>query len=275
MEFGYVTIGSILGMIVSMVFAIGIPIALLLVGKIKFKAKLSSFFIGCSVFLVMALILEQILHFFVLSNTGTIITGNVWIYALYGALAAAVFEETGRFIAMKYFLKKNRNFQNAFMYGVGHGGFEAIIIVGLSSVANIVSSMMINNGMMEQSLSYADAATATTTFNSLQVLWTTPSYQFYMAGAERLFAIILQIGFSLIMYQALKAGKKYMVLAAFALHFVVDFIVVVLNSMVPIYVIEIVVGVLSISVMLLARYWNKNEKNTKEETSKSIELEME
>ena len=33
-----------------------------------------------------------------------------------------VFEETGRLIAMKFWMKKWLDFPNALMYGIGHGG---------------------------------------------------------------------------------------------------------------------------------------------------------
>ena len=46
------------------------------------------------------------------------------LYAVYGGLMAALFEETGRYSAMR-FLVKPMDFPNAFMYGAGHGGVEA------------------------------------------------------------------------------------------------------------------------------------------------------
>ena len=50
------------------------------------------------------------------------LTGNIWFYALYGGIAAGVFEETGRFTAMKFWMKKSLSKESSFMYGVGHGG---------------------------------------------------------------------------------------------------------------------------------------------------------
>ena len=52
------------------------------------------------------MVLERIFHFLVLqSGAGTVIQGNIWLYALYGGLAAGIFEETGRFLAFRFVLR--------------------------------------------------------------------------------------------------------------------------------------------------------------------------
>ena len=93
MEFGNVSGAAITAMVVVAVVTILLPVILVIVGKVKLGAKLSSFFIGCGVFFVMALVLEQILHAVVLTITGTKLTDNIWLYALYGGCAAAVCNE--------------------------------------------------------------------------------------------------------------------------------------------------------------------------------------
>lgn len=57
--------------------------------------------------LLFAMVLEQIVHSIVLgSPAGIVIRNHLWLYALYGSLMAGLFEETGRFLAMRYVLKK-------------------------------------------------------------------------------------------------------------------------------------------------------------------------
>ncbi len=72
---------------------------------------------------------------------GEALTGSVILYAVYGGLMAALFEETGRYIAMR-FLVKPMDFPNAFMYGAGHGGVEAMLLCGVASISNIASVMI-------------------------------------------------------------------------------------------------------------------------------------
>ena len=105
MEMETVSVASMIGMGVSMLLSMGIPVGLLIYGKVKKDAKFSSFFIGAGTFFVFAMVLEQILHMVVLGGVPDI-QNNIWMYGLYGAAAAAVFEETGRFVAMKFLMKK-------------------------------------------------------------------------------------------------------------------------------------------------------------------------
>jgi len=224
MEFGVVSTASIVGMIITMIVAIGLPIYLLVMCIKKAKAKFSSILIGAATFFVMALVLEQLLHLVVLRGENNPIMDNKWLYALYGALAAATFEEVGRFFAMKLFIKKeNKTLQNAIAYGVGHGGIEAILLVGLSGFSNILTSVMINSGSMAATMETVPGDLKEQVFTQISALWTLPAYTFYLAGFERVVAIILQIMLSIIIFQAVKHHKAIYFLIAFFAHFQVDF----------------------------------------------------
>ena len=99
------TIGCIF---ISLVIALGLPIVLSIVWGKKTRSKASSFWIGAGTFVVFALILESIVHNIVLKAVGTETFNSLAFYAIYGGLAAGLFEETGRFLVMKLFMKKNR-----------------------------------------------------------------------------------------------------------------------------------------------------------------------
>ncbi len=254
MEWGTISGVSMLGMVVSLLIAVGLPFALLLVIYKNTGAKIVNFFIGCGIFVVFAMILEQIMHTIVFSVTGTLLTNNIILYGLYGGLAAALFEETGRLIAMKFFMKKNLNKQNALMYGAGHGGMEAILIVGLTYVSNLMTAVMINAGVLQKSMTMLDEETQATTFEQLKVLWELPAWQFYMAGVERIIAIALHIALSVLVYKAVKTGRKLFWFLAFFLHFAVDFVTVVISGYgAPIWLIEAVLLVIVVFIALYVR----------------------
>ena len=120
---------SIAGMVFSLVVSFALPLGLLAYAKKKLGAKIASFFIGCGVFFLVVLLLESLVHRIVFLFTGSALTENLVLYALYGGLMAALFEETGRYLAMK-FLVRPLDFPNAFLYGVGHGGLEAMLLCG-------------------------------------------------------------------------------------------------------------------------------------------------
>lgn len=251
---------SIAAMIITAIIAIGLPIGLMIANRIKNHAAISSFFIGCGVFVVAALILEQIVHLIVFQITGDFLTGNSWLYGLYGGLAAAVFEETGRLLAMKVFLKKQLEEKNALMYGIGHGGAEAILIVGLSYISNIVTAFMINTGALEKSLGMLDETMTGTVVESVSALWTLPASQFYLAGLERVFAIGLQISFSLLMYYAVKDGKRSLLAAVYGLHFAVDFVTVVAANYVDVIWVEVLLAIMTIGIVIFTNSYRKKQQ---------------
>lgn len=232
---------SIIGMVFSALVAIGVPIVLLVVIRIKTKARILSFFIGCITFILFALVLESMMHSIVLKSTGDVITGNIWLYALYGGLAASLFEETGRFLAMKFCMKKALNRGNALMYGAGHGGIEAILLVGITYISNIVISILTNTGTLQKSLTVLDSATYESTINQLSALWTTSSSLFFLSGVERLSAITLHIALSVFVYKTVKTGNAKYLLFAYLIHFTVDAGTLLLIDVVSILWMEVIV----------------------------------
>ena len=144
-----VSSASITGMVVSLILCVAAPVALCILLKRKTGVKLSDMLLGAVTFVIFAMFLEQMLHLAMSAVFGEKLTGNLWLSALYGGAAAAVFEEFGRLIAMKYFLGSQLEKENALMYGVGHGGVEALFVGGLTCVSNLATVSMVNGGKLE------------------------------------------------------------------------------------------------------------------------------
>ncbi len=212
---------SLAAMAVTLVISFGLPIVLCVRYKRR-GAHLKNFFLGCAVFVLFVLVLEQLMHSVVLGRFQSFFTENIFAYALYGGLAAGVFEETGRYLAMRFLMKKTLNKQEALMYGAGHGGIEAMLLVGLTYINNISASVMINSG--------AAAALPEELAAQLSPLLTTPSYVFLMGGLERISAIVLHICLSYLVYRAVKGRKPGFYFLAVFLHFAVDALTVLASS---------------------------------------------
>ena len=213
---------SVAGMIFSLLVAFGLPIGLYLFLKRKKHARTSSFVAGMVVFVLFALVLESLVHSLVFSLAGAALTSNLLLYALYAALMAAAFEETGRYIAMRFVLRRLDG-KNALMFGAGHGGVEAMILLGLTSVNNLVNATLINSGAMPDVLAGLDEATAQSVLSGVSVLWTSPAYLFFVGGFERVVAIFLHIALSVLVWCAVRDKKTGWYWAAFGGHFAVDF----------------------------------------------------
>lgn len=248
---------SIVFMIITCAISFGVPIALFFYLRLVKKADIYPFFAGCTVMLLFAFILESGAHSLVLSSpAGSAIRGNIWLYALYGGLMAGLFEETGRYLAFSFALKKYRAKNvNALMYGAGHGGFEAMVIVGLTMINNIVWSFMINSGRIAELTGSLTGDQLAQAQQSIGLLISTPSYQFLLGGVERLFAILLHISLSVLVWFAVKwEGKLYLYPMAILLHFAVDAAAALMSGLgVNVVVIEAVVAFLTTAVAFFAR----------------------
>ena len=184
------------GMVISLLLSVGLPIFLGIFIYKKTKPWVPAFFIGCGIFVGFAMILEQICHAIVLTVTGSVIRDNIWLYAIYGGLAAALFEECGRWIAMKFCLKKHLTRENALMYGAGHGGIEAFLILGMSSMSNLLTAAMINGGLMEKTMTALEPAQQEVTYHhaGLPVLSRTGGADQCDRSADRVVDSCIQCG---------------------------------------------------------------------------------
>ena len=90
MELNTISGLAIAGVICSVVLSMGGPIALFIAGRVKLKARISSFFIGAGTYLLFAMLLEQQLHVLVIRFCGLNAQSRPWLYFVYAALAAAV-----------------------------------------------------------------------------------------------------------------------------------------------------------------------------------------
>lgn len=251
---------SIVCMSISAEFGLLFPIVLLIVLRKRLKISVVPFFVGCLTFFLSAMVLESLMHQLVLrSAIGAVIQGNVWLYALYGGLAAGVFEETGRLCAMKLMDKKHPNPRTALMYGAGHGCIEIVMVLGMGMVSNVAMAMMINSGGMEEVLAQLTGEELEMATANIQTLATTPAPTFLVGIAERIIALVLHVGLSVLVWQSIQyLSQRYLFFAAIGLHALVDFLAVVLQGYgAPIWAIEIILALCTLGIGWYA--WNLYE----------------
>lgn len=92
------------------------------------------------------------------------------------------------------------------MYGVGHGGFEAVLILGIVSINNLVNVVLLNTGAFTAALS--ENLDVQQALEAVSPLATLPAWQFFLGGAERLMAMALHIALSLLVFKAVKDRKN-------------------------------------------------------------------
>ena len=256
---------SMAGMGVSMLVSLAAVAAAFIFGRKKLHAPISAFFVGLGTFTLFAMVLESLMHNLIYPTAlGQKIWNNTWLYALYGGAAAALFEETGRIFAAKTFLRKRNDVPNAFMYGAGHGGVEALYLGVIAQISNLSLAATINAGKAGELLSTVsqyDAAVQT-----LRALCQSDGASFFLAGFERILAVALHISLSLILFKGLREKRGGLVALCYALHFALDALIVLVNAALGIYAAEAVCLVLTGLVVLLAMRLSPLPKQEEEET---------
>lgn len=219
-----VSAASLVCMCASAAIAILLPIILFLIFRNKYNARAIPMVAGMVSFFVFALLLEPLfLSLLPLDSVMGIYptpAGNIAMYVIIGCLASGVFEETGRFIAIRWLLRKNNGgIDTPLSYGVGHGGIEAILLVGLPLISLIASSFILNSGGMGgalASLSEGDAASQAVAM--IDIVQENPA-MFLAGGIERVTAIAFHICAStLVWLAATKRGKLWLYPAAILIH---------------------------------------------------------
>ena len=171
----------------------------------RFSRSVKPFFIGMAVFAVFQLFTRIPLLQAVLPLTGWFqqMAQIPWLYSLFLGLTAGIFEETGRYLAFRFVLKKERRFEDGLLFGLGHAGMEMIALLGLTYLNNILLALMLNSGMLD-TLPGLDAAAIELLTQQLSGI-TLPLIG--VALYERLVTLALHMGFSVLVLYSVRAKR--------------------------------------------------------------------
>ncbi|MEI6102278.1 MAG: YhfC family glutamic-type intramembrane protease, partial [Eubacteriales bacterium] len=131
---------SLVCIVITLFICLCAPAILALVMIFRRKASWKAFVLGIAVFTVFQLF-TRIPLLGILQNTGWFVLfeqTNTVAYILALAFTAGLFEEGGRFIGMRFFMKKNLSWNNGIVFGLGHGGIEAFVLVGIPILMGVM-----------------------------------------------------------------------------------------------------------------------------------------
>lgn len=115
-------------------------------------------------------------------------TSQSILYFLILGLSAGVIEEVARYLFMK-FLMKDKDWTSGFVFGLGHGGIEALLLVGVGAISMLFSPLVSLYGA-----------------------------EYFIGGAERFFAIALHVGLSIIVLRSLVEKRLLYLFIAILIH---------------------------------------------------------
>ena len=248
--------GTLAFMVLDIVLGFAVPVCLAWWMIKKYKVRLSTILIGAATFIVFALVLEALVHKIVLGGSlGATIQGKTLYYALYGGLMAGLFEETGRFLSMKFLMKKEpTTVLPGLAYGAGHGGVEMLIVFGFSMISNLVMAVMINAGQLETIVAQTPAEAQEQVRTAAVKLAELRAGDLLLGLWERISALILHLSLSVLVWAAVRKGGKWLWLfpAAILLHAGVDAQAVILSKSASMPALEAIIFAESIAIAGIA-----------------------
>ena len=242
---------SLVMIVINLLLGFAIPIYLAWWIVKKHNARLSTVLIGAATFIVFALVLESIVQNIVLKGPhGAAIQNSTLYLAIYGGLMAGLFEETGRFLSMKFLLKKEpTTVKPALAYGIGHGGVEMIIIFGFTMISLLTMAVMVKSGQTDTLLSKVPADAQGQIQATISQLTASGAEDWLMGLWERISALLLHLSLSVLVWAAVRKGGKWLWLfpAAILLHALVDGLAVVLSKAASIPATEAIIFAMAIA----------------------------
>ena len=236
--------------IVTAAIEILLPVILAIIIWKKFKVSWAIFFLGIVLFLA------SLIRIPLNTYLGDLLQSNFrgeTFYILLGAmsgLTAGIFEEGVRVLALGVVIKP-RDYYKGIMYGIGHGGGgESMIFVGLTTLTNFIIFKFFPNILPINVVPQI-----------AQIVWYMP-----LVGAlERIFAIAIQITFSVLIMYAFMSKKYYIIAVTIIFHTIVDLVAFYINYKFGMWYSELSVFIFAaIGIVIIVLLRPKNYKNALE-----------
>ncbi|MBO5253574.1 MAG: YhfC family intramembrane metalloprotease [Clostridia bacterium] len=206
-------------------FSVALPVGALIFWKSKYRLNFRPFLMGIASFFIFALVGQQALHFVVLDlnpAVGAFFEANPWLNALYVGLAAGFFEETARLMMFKKTLQQETERENAVLYGIGHGGVECIVALGLTVFANFFIALALNMGNMAEVMETMSPEEAAGMLETVKLINDIPMDSVIFSVIERICMFMLQLELSVLVFAAVRQNKLWLYPVSIAAHAAVE-----------------------------------------------------
>lgn len=188
-------------------FTVLFPLLLLVLLAIRRAISLRPLFIGVLAFFVSQILL-RIPLLSILSTQGWFLTfaqQQMLLYLILLSASAGLFEESARLLGAKCFCKGRRSYRDAVSFGLGHGLCEVVLLVGLSSIGNLLYCVMINSG----SLGAAASGSAEMLQQITAALASVSTASIYLGIVERISAVLFHVFASVLIFYGVNRGHSF------------------------------------------------------------------
>jgi uncharacterized membrane protein YhfC len=218
---------TLLSLSLATLFVAALPIAVYRRLRVRMALNKRDAIAGIAVFALFAMVIERALNDYVLRGNAATAAwlANPAAFVIYGALAAGVCEEVGRYIGMRLLLKRAGAGPlpapdgTGLGYGLGHGGAEAWLVGVLVQVQWIGFAVLANRGELDSHLTNMPVESLMRIHLLLASLSVPMAVVFTL---ERTAALVFQIALSVLMWRGVRAGWRGILPLAIAAHALID-----------------------------------------------------
>ncbi|MFP4439640.1 MAG: YhfC family intramembrane metalloprotease [Chloroflexaceae bacterium] len=212
--------------VIATLFNIIFPIVLAIWLTRRMGEKFKFVLYGALIFLVFQLLTRVPLVTLLGQQFGATIRQSdtlrwLWLGGL--ALTAGLFEEIGRYVGYRRLMRNDaRNWRQGVLYGVGHGGFEAAVFVGILGVLGLINVIVLTQ--LDLATLGLSAEQQQQIAGQLQTVAEQPGWFPLLAAWERLWSMAFHVGLSLLVLQVFWRKQWRWLWLAIAAHAGVNFI---------------------------------------------------
>ena len=264
-----VSITTIIACVITLLVSLVLPVAVLIGFALKNKKQgiVSAWLLGAAGFFVPQMLIRLPILTVLQSQSwfAVFAQNNLFLYSFGLAFTAGLFELAGRFAVAKL-MEKRLTWKRSLAAGLGHGGIEAMLLIGMTYVNNPIYIGMINSGYYDTLIAQTAGMGVDVSQLELiraQLVGMSPS-MFLLAGFERLLAMTGHLAMSvLVCYGVAHKKVGICVLMCLGIHTLIDLtagisLVLPQNIAYPIiYAILVVMAVVSVVILRkICRHWN-------------------
>lgn len=241
--------------IVAILLEVGMPIALGIYAHRRLGVSWRYFWYGALIFFLFQMVTRvptvQILQVALAEPLkNSVVLQWAWLFGL--AITAGLFEEVGRYLGYRHLVfrgyagklrredtetpgrgdaenpalgTRHSAWRKGVMYGLGHGGLESMLLVAGLATLSLIQAATIAK-MDPAAIAILPPEQAEAVRRARAVFESIPWWLPLLGAFERLAAVVIQIGFSILVLQVFLRGSIWWLYLAIGAHFLVDFVAV-------------------------------------------------
>jgi uncharacterized membrane protein YhfC len=170
-----------------------------------------------------------------------------WINLVILAGTSGPFEEIARYVVLKTAAKRTRDWREAVMFGAGHGGIEAVLLIGFAALQSIVLVLTADQVLTQLgALPVEQQALVRGQIDAARAA----GPETLIGALERAFAICLHVGLGVMVTRAVVHNKRAWLLIAIVVHIAANALTVIAQRFGGVWAAEATIAVIALAALV-------------------------